>query len=46
VESRYAMLGRKDYTQKELDHSKAAIDQQLAVYMTLVKAVASKTTDK
>jgi hypothetical protein len=33
------MLGRKNYTQEELDHAKAAIDQQLAAYKMLVKAV-------
>lgn len=40
------MLGRKSYTQEEFDHSKASIDQQLATYKTLVKAVAKATTDK
>jgi septin family protein len=40
------MLGRKDYTQEELDHSKTAVDQQLAAYNKLVKAIASATTDK
>lgn len=40
------MLGRKSYTQEELDHCKAAIDQQLAAYKTLVNAVGSATTDK
>ena len=39
------MLGRKSYTQEELDHCKAAIDQQLAAYKTLVNAVGSATTD-
>jgi hypothetical protein len=33
------MLGRKNYTQEELDHAKTAIDQQLAAYKMLVKAV-------
>jgi len=42
----YAMLGRKNYSQEELDHGKAAVDQQLAAYKTLVKALASATTDK
>lgn len=40
------MLGRKNYTPEELDHCKAAVDQQLAAHKTLVKAVASATTDK
>ena len=40
------MLGRKNYTQEELDHCKAAVDQQLAAYRTFVKAVASAPTDK
>jgi len=40
------MLGRKSCTQEELDHGKAAVDQQLAAYKTLVKAVARATTDK
>ncbi len=40
------MLGRKSYTQEEFDHCKAAIDQQLAAYTTLVKAMTSATTDK
>lgn len=40
------MLGRKDYTKEEFDHSKAAIDQQLAAYNALVKAIESSTTDK
>ncbi len=39
------MLGRKSYTQEEFDHCKAAIDQQLAAYKTLVEAVSSATTD-
>ena len=38
------MLGRKNYTQEELDHCKAAIAQQLAAYKTLVKAVARPRT--
>ncbi|MDT5035186.1 MAG: hypothetical protein QOE03_371 [Micromonosporaceae bacterium] len=39
------MLGRKTYTREELDHSKAAIGQQLEAYKTLVEAVAGATTD-
>src|ERR1700730_3375134 len=38
------MLGRKTYTQEELDHSKAALDQQLAAYRKLVRGVAGTTT--
>jgi len=33
------MLGRKNYTQAEYDYAKKAIDQQLAAYKKLVKAV-------
>jgi Cu/Ag efflux protein CusF len=33
------MLGRKNYTQAEYDHAKKAVDQQLAAYKKLVKAV-------
>jgi hypothetical protein len=39
------MLGRKDYTYEELDHAKTAIDQQLAAYKKLVKAIDSATSD-
>ena len=39
------MLGRKDYTREELDHCKAAIAEQVAVYRKLVKAVGA-TKDK
>lgn len=40
------MLGRKNYTQEELDHAKAMVDQQLASYKSLAKAVSSATTDE
>lgn len=33
------MLGRKSYTQAELDHAKATIAAQLAAYRKLVKSV-------
>jgi hypothetical protein len=33
------MLGRKDYTQEELDHAKSAVEQQLAAYKELLKAL-------
>jgi hypothetical protein len=39
------MLGRKNYTQEELDHAKTAIDQQLAAYKQLVKAIDNATSD-
>lgn len=39
------MLGRKNYTQEEIDHAKAAIEQQLAASKELVKAVAAPSTD-
>ncbi len=40
------MLGRKNYTQDEIDQGKAALTQQVAAYKKLAKAVASATTDK
>ena len=40
------MLGRKNYTQQEIDQGKAAVDQQLATYKTLVRAVAGATDDE
>ena len=40
------MLGRKTYTREEFDQCKATIDQQLAAYKTLVKAVGGATADK
>ncbi|GEM_PF-1829515 len=42
----YARLGRKNYTQEELDHCKATVDQQLAADKNLVKAVADATKDE
>jgi hypothetical protein len=40
------MLGRKDYSQEEVDHCKAAIHQQIAAYEALVKAVGGTRADK
>jgi hypothetical protein len=40
------MLGRKTYTQEEIDQGKAAVERQLAAYRQLVKAVADATTDE
>ena len=40
------MLGRKDYTKQEFDHSKAAVEQQLAAYKALVKAIDGSSADK
>jgi hypothetical protein len=40
------MLGRKNYTQDEIDQGKAALTQQVAAYKKLAKAVAGATTDK
>jgi len=40
------MQGRTNYTQEELDHCRTAVDQQLAAYNELVKAVASAAADK
>ena len=39
------MLGRKTYTQEELDHAKAAVSQQVAAYKKLVKAIDGATSD-
>jgi hypothetical protein len=39
------MLGRKTYTQDELDSATAAVDQQLAAYERLVKAIDGTTAD-
>jgi len=39
------MLGRKNYTQEELDHAKTAIDRQLAAYKKLVKAIDGAPSD-
>src|SRR3954469_6486829 len=33
------MLGRKTYTQEELDHARTAIDEQLAAYRALADAI-------
>jgi hypothetical protein len=40
------MLGRKDYTQDEVDHGKSAIEEQLAAYKKFVRASANETTGK
>ncbi|HEY8787617.1 MAG TPA: hypothetical protein VIM10_00570 [Actinopolymorphaceae bacterium] len=39
------MLGRKSFTRDEVDHAKASIDEQVAAYRPLVKAVAAKPGD-
>jgi hypothetical protein len=39
------MLGRKTYTQDELDHATQAIDEQLAAYDELVGAIEASTSD-
>jgi hypothetical protein len=39
------MLGRKNYTQDELDQARSAVDQQLAAYRTLVEAIDGATQD-
>jgi hypothetical protein len=39
------MLGRKDFTQDELDAARAAVDQQLTAYRALAEAVAAGTSD-
>src|SRR3954462_2909665 len=40
------MLGRKTYTQQELDHARTTIDQQLAAYDELAKAATSDRAAK
>ncbi|MGH3678857.1 MAG: hypothetical protein ACRDT2_00795 [Natronosporangium sp.] len=37
------MLGRKTYTQEEIDHARAEIGQQLSAYQELATAVAGKS---
>jgi hypothetical protein len=39
------MLGRKTFTQDEIDHAKAVVDDQLAAYGALVEAAESATSD-
>jgi hypothetical protein len=39
------MLGRKNYTQEELDQARSAVDQLLAAYRTLVEAIDGATQD-
>ena len=40
------MLGRKNYTQEELDHGQAAVDQQLGAYRRLADAIAATDDEK
>lgn len=40
------MLGRKNYSQAEIDEGKKAIDQQLAAYKKVVKATTGGAADK
>ena len=40
------MLGRKDYTQDELDHARTTIDRQLTAYRTLVAAMTAATSEE
>jgi hypothetical protein len=39
------MLGRKDYTKEEFDNARTAVDQQLAAYRELVKAINGAAAD-
>jgi hypothetical protein len=39
------MLGRKNYTQEELDHATTAIDRQVAAYRELVEAIDGAGSD-
>jgi hypothetical protein len=38
------MLGRKNYTQAELNHGRTAVQEQLAVYKQLAETIASEKT--
>jgi hypothetical protein len=40
------MLGRKSYTQEELDHARTVVNQQVAAYKKLVKAVDNASAPK
>lgn len=40
------MLGRKNYTQEELEHGRAAVKEQIAVYKKHAKEITSQKTDK
>ncbi|WP_043825514.1 hypothetical protein [Rhodococcus opacus] len=40
------MLGRKNYTQEEIDHAEASVAEQLAVYTSLTGAIAGEVTGK
>jgi hypothetical protein len=40
------MLGRKDYTKEELNHAKTAVDQQVAAYKKLAKAIDATSDSK
>jgi hypothetical protein len=40
------MLGRKDYTQDELDHARTTIGGQLSTYRTLVAALTAATSEE
>jgi len=39
------MLGRKNYTQEELDNAKAAVNKQIAAYKQLVKVIDGAPSD-
>jgi hypothetical protein len=40
------MLGRKSFTREEVDHARAAIEQQLAAHKALAETVAATSDDK
>jgi hypothetical protein len=44
-EGHFSMLGRNSYTKEELDHARKGVDQQLAAYKKLVKAIDNATSD-
>jgi hypothetical protein len=41
----FAMFGRKDYTQEELDNAKTAVNTQIAAYKQLAKVVDGAASD-
>ncbi|RZL76216.1 MAG: hypothetical protein EOP32_29675 [Rhodococcus sp. (in: high G+C Gram-positive bacteria)] len=40
------MLGRKNYTQEEVDHAEQSVAQQIAAYTALTDAIAGEVTGK
>ena len=46
IEGDGEVLGRKNYTQEEIDHAEASVAEQLAVYTSLTGAIAGEVTGK